>query len=175
MDLKVRRIINNQLIESIFLGVSQILLWGNSYFMIPILGSFIVKETGWSSHFIYSCFSISILISGLISPKVGKKINQLNHNYILLWSGIVMALGLFILSFSYHKITFILGWFVVGLGMGFGLYDALFASLGKKYGKNASVSIVQITLISGFATTIIWPLMAFINEEIGWRLTLIFY
>lgn len=59
--------------------------------------------------------------------------------------------------------------------MGMGLYDALFASLGKKYGKGASRSIVQITLISGFATTMVWPLLAMLNGNFGWRKTVLMY
>lgn len=164
-----------QFTENFFLGIAQVLLWGCSYFALSILADPIIKETNWSPQFIYGYLSISILVSGIISPKIGKKINQSKKNYILFLSGIIMSFGLIIISFSYHKVSYLLGWIFVGIAMGFGLYDALFASLGKKYGKKASSSIVQITLISGFTTTIIWPILSYCTNQYGWRYTLLVF
>jgi len=57
----------------------------------------------------------------------------------------------------------------VGFGMGTGLYDAAFAALGKLYGAEARVPITNLTLIGGFASTVCWPLSAFLAETFGWR------
>lgn len=160
---------SGKLAESFLLGIAQILLWGGSFFLLSILGKPMMQSTGWSHGFIYGCLSFSILISGLISPRVGSIINKSDKNYLLLFSGLVMGLGLMLLSVSYHKLPFIFAWIVIGIGMGLGLYDALFGSLGKKYGSLASKSIVQITLVSGFTTSVIWPLLAFMNEQWEWR------
>jgi MFS family permease len=164
-----------QFIESFFLGIAQILLWGCSYFVLSILADPIMKETNWSPQFIYGCLSISILISGLISPKIGRIINNSQKNYILFLSGIIMSLGLITISLSSGKIVYFVGWVLLGIAMGFGLYDALFASLGKKYGKKASGSIIQITLISGFATTVAWPILSYCSTNYGWRNSLLIF
>ena len=161
-----------QVFESINLGFGQILLWGGSYFMLSILGQPIMDETNWSHDFIYGSLSLAMLISGLISPKIGKAINSQERNLIMPLSGLIMAIGLMIISLSHHQVLFVTGWVIVGIAMGMGLYDALFASLGKKYGRNASQSIAQIMLISGFTTTIIWPLLSYLNNQFGWRITL---
>ena len=42
-----------------------------------------------------------------------------------------------------------LAWLVLGVGMGFGLYDAAFAVLGRIYGTNARGAITGITLHRG--------------------------
>jgi hypothetical protein len=55
--------------------------------------------------------------------------------------------------------------------MGFGLYDAAFAALGRIYGDAARRSITGITLIAGFASTVGWPLSAWGLDTIGWRNT----
>lgn len=163
------------LLENILLGFAQILLWGGSFFLLSVLGEPMMKESGWSYQLVYGSLSASIFVSGLVSPMIGKIINKGGKNYILLLSGVVMASGLTILSFAENEILFIFSWIVIGLAMGMGLYDALFASLGKKYGKGASGSIVQITLISGFATTVAWPLLAMLNGNFGWRKTVLMY
>ena len=60
-------------------------------------------------------------------------------------------------------------WLLLGIGMGFGLYDAAFATLGRIYGSSARGAITGITLIAGFASTIGWPLSSLGLETIGWR------
>jgi hypothetical protein len=53
--------------------------------------------------------------------------------------------------------------------MGTGLYDAVFAALGRMYGSEARGPITNLTLFGGFASTICWPLSAFMIEHAGWR------
>ena len=64
---------------------------------------------------------------------------------------------------------YLLAWVVLGAGMGTGLYDAVFAALGKLYGKEARTPITNLTLFGGFASTVCWPLSAFLAETVGWR------
>ncbi len=155
--------------KNIVLGLAQILLWGGSFFILAILAGPIMKETGWSHQLVYGCLSLSLLVSGLISPKIGRIINSKNSSLVLLYSGIAMGIGLILIGLSQHFFVFVLGWFIIGIAMGMGLYDALFATLGKKYGKDASKSIVQITLISGFAPTVSWFLVSLLLSNFGWR------
>ena len=63
----------------------------------------------------------------------------------------------------------VVAWLLLGVGMGFGLYDAAFGALGRIYGDAARRSITGITLIAGFASTVGWPLTAWGLETIGWR------
>jgi len=63
----------------------------------------------------------------------------------------------------------VLAWFLLGIGMGYGLYDAAFGALGRIYGEAARGPITGITLIAGFASTVGWPLTALGLEHIGWR------
>jgi hypothetical protein len=53
--------------------------------------------------------------------------------------------------------------------MGYGLYDAAFAALGRIYGDAARGPITGITLMAGFASTVGWPLTALGLDHIGWR------
>jgi hypothetical protein len=64
---------------------------------------------------------------------------------------------------------------ILGGGMGTGLYDAVFAALGKLYGKEARVPITNLTLFGGFASTVCWPLSAFLAESVGWRSACLIY
>lgn len=59
--------------------------------------------------------------------------------------------------------------------MGTGLYDAVFAALGRLYGSEARGPITNLTLFGGFASTICWPLSAFMIDHIGWRAACMVY
>src|SRR5262249_34512545 len=64
---------------------------------------------------------------------------------------------------------YLLAWVLIGFGMGTGLYDAVFAALGRMYGSEARGPITSLTLFGGFAGTVCWPLSAFMIEHLGWR------
>src|SRR5262249_31486012 len=55
------------------------------------------------------------------------------------------------------------------LGMGTGLYDAVFPALGQMYGHGARGPITNLTLFGGFASTVCWPLSAQLIDVAGWR------
>ena len=53
--------------------------------------------------------------------------------------------------------------------MGAGLYDPAFATLGRLYGREGRSAITTLTLFGGFASTVCWPLSAFLDAHLGWR------
>ncbi len=157
------------------LGVAQIILWGASYFLLSVLSRHIMVEMGWTYQKVYGCLSLALIISGLLLPKVGRMIQRTNRYSVLLLSGFVMAIGLVVVGSSVNFLMFALGWMVIGVAMAMGLYDALFAAIGKKYGTNASKSIVWITLISSLAPSISWLFTKYILDCFGWRNTCYIY
>ena len=68
-----------------------------------------------------------------------------------------------------------MAWLVIGLGMGAGLYDPAFATLGRLYGERGRSAITTLTLFGGFASTVCWPLTAFLDAHLGWRGTCLVY
>ena len=160
---------------SLVLGLSQILLWGGSFFLMAIVGEPIVRDTGWPHEWVYGALSLALLVSGLMAPAIGRRVGKAGGEQVMKYSGIVIAAGLAIAALAPHILVFFLGWIVIGAGMAMGLYDALFAALGKRYGASAGKAFTYITLISGFCTTIIWPLLTLLLGQFGWRGTLLIY
>jgi hypothetical protein len=60
-------------------------------------------------------------------------------------------------------------WALMGLAMGSGLYEAAFAALVRLRGQEARRAITGITLVAGFASTVGWPLTAWMEAQFGWR------
>lgn len=157
------------------LGILQVLVWGGSFFLMAVMADPIIKDTGWASQWVYGALSLSILVSALLAPAVSRLIARQGGRAVLASSGAGVAIGLFLMAGATSLPLFLLAWAVIGVGMALGLYEALFACLGAVYGERASSAITGITLISGFATTICWPVVALIIEHIGWRSTCIAY
>jgi predicted MFS family arabinose efflux permease len=154
---------------SVLLAIAQILVWGGSFFLMAMLAVPVVKDTGWSQQWVYGSLSLGILISGLLAPMVGRGVARMGGRLILASSGLIIALGLALIASAPNLPCFVLAWVVMGVGMSVGLYDPLFATLGQLYGNNARSAITRITLISGFCTTLVWPLLAILIEHFGWR------
>ena len=53
--------------------------------------------------------------------------------------------------------------------MSAGPYDAAFSALGRLYGRDARAAITQLTLWGGFASTVCWPITAWLVESVDWR------
>jgi hypothetical protein len=151
------------------LGIAQILAWGTSFYFPAVFAEPIVAETGWSLGFVVAGTSIGLLTAGLISPQVGRIIDTHGGRPVLLASSSFYAAGLAGVGLSHSLPVYLLAWVLIGLGMGTGLYDAVFAALGRMYGSAARGPITNLTLFGGFASTICWPLSAFMIEHVGWR------
>ncbi len=151
------------------LGIAQIIAWGGSFFLLSVMADPIAAETGWGRQWIYGALSVGILVSGLLAPLSGKLVARYGGRIQLASSGVVMALGLVIMAFAHSLEVFFLAWLVLGVGMAIGLYETLFATLGGLFGTQASSAISSITLISGLATTVAWPVVAVLVEQLGWR------
>jgi hypothetical protein len=153
------------------LGTTQTLAWASSYYLPAILADPIGRDLGVSSNWIFAAFSASLVISALLGPRVGRQIDLVGGRSVLCISNLTLAAGLVLLGFTWSIPVLVAAWLLLGIGMGFGLYDAAFGALGRIYGDGARRSITGITLIAGFASTVGWPLTALGLETIGWRNT----
>jgi predicted MFS family arabinose efflux permease len=153
------------------LGTTQTLAWASSYYLPAILADPIGRDLGVSSNWIFAAFSASLVISALLGPRIGRRIDLVGGRQVLSASNVTLAAGLALLGCSYSIPVLVVAWLLLGVGMGLGLYDAAFAALGRIYGDNARRSITGITLFAGFASTVGWPLTAWGLDTIGWRET----
>jgi predicted MFS family arabinose efflux permease len=157
------------------LGVAQLIGWGTSFYFPGVLAAPIAADTGWPLSFIVGGVSLGLLIAGLISPQVGRFIAAHGGRPVLAASSLLFAAGLCMLALAPALWVYLAGWIVVGAAMGAGLYDAAFAALGRLYGSAARGPISALTLFGGFASTVFWPLGAWLAAAIGWRETCLTY
>jgi len=157
------------------LGVFQILAWGSSFYLLGVLAPAITADTGWPPALVVSGLSLALLAAGIVSPKVGRTIQQHGGRPVLATSSVLLAGGLIAVGLATTPWIYLIAWLLIGLGMGTGLYDPAFATLGRQYGQAARRMITAVTLFGGFASTICWPISAFLLEKAGWRSTCFAY
>ncbi|SON54092.1 oxalate/formate antiporter family transporter [Hartmannibacter diazotrophicus] len=151
------------------LGVTQIFAWGSSYYLLAVLARPIAQETGWPMSWTVGGFSVGLLVAGLIAPGAGRAIEAYGGRPVLALGSLLLACGLLFLGLSESLPVYLLSWTVLGAGMACGLYDAAFSTLGRYFGREARSAITLLTLFGGFASTICWPISAFIVDRLGWR------
>ncbi|ARP94209.1 MFS transporter [Bordetella genomosp. 13] len=154
---------------SVLMGIAQILMWGGSFFLLSVLADPIHRDTGWSMAWIYGALTLGVLVSGLLSPRANVYIARGQGRQVLVASSWITAVGLCVVGAAPNLWVFFAGWCLIGAGMAGGLYDPLFATLGVMYGQRARPAINAVTLIAGFTTTVIWPVLAWMVEPLGWR------
>jgi predicted MFS family arabinose efflux permease len=157
------------------LGVTQIFAWGSTFYLLGVLANPISRDTGWSYDWVVSGISVGLLMAGMISPRVGRAINRRGGRLTLALSAILLAGGLLLLGSSQDIAWYLMAWLLVGAGMGSGLTDAAFSTLGSIYGEDARNPITSLTLFAGFASTVCWPLSAYLVDHLGWRGTCFVY
>ncbi|UYW28280.1 MFS transporter [Methylorubrum extorquens] len=157
------------------LGVVQILTWGSSFYLLSVLAAPMTQDTGWPLGWVIGGLSLGLLVAGLISPRVGAFIGEHGGRPVLAFAAVALVLGLTGLALAPNVTAYLAAWLLVGLGMGTGLYDPAFATLGRLYGAEARPAITTLTLWGGFASTVCWPLSAFLIEQVGWRGTCLVY
>ncbi len=151
------------------LGVTQILAWGGSYYLPAVLAGPVSADTGWSPTWVVGGLSVGLLAAAAVSPTVGRVIARRGGRPVLVASAVLLAAGQCGLALAPSLPAFMAAWVVVGLGMAAGLYDPAFATLGRLYGAGGRSAITTLTLFGGFASTIAWPLTAFLVTSLGWR------
>jgi len=151
------------------LGTTMTVGYAASYYIPAVLAVPMAEDLGVSPVWVFGAFSVALAMSALFGPWAGTRVDGGAGRAVLMASNLVFAAGLVLLALSPSLPVLFLGWAVIGLGMGIGLYEVGFATLTGIFGKDARGPITGITLIAGFASTIGWPLSGVMLATWGWR------
>jgi predicted MFS family arabinose efflux permease len=158
-----------------FLGVSQLICWGISYYLIGGFGDRMASDLGWSHSVVYGGFTAALVVMGLTSPLIGRTIDRVGGRQVMVAGSLLLALGCAGLAVSHGIIAYYASWCCLGIAMRLTLYDAAFAVLARLGGVTAKRPMAQITLLGGLASTVLWPIGNLLAEQWGWRGALLCY
>lgn len=151
------------------LGSAQTLAWASSYYLPAVLAAPMARSLGIPVSVVFAVFSAAMAVSALVGPLAGRAIDRHGGRPVLIGTNLLFAAGLASLAFAQGPWSMALAWLLIGIGMGAGLYEAAFSTLVRLYGVGARNAITGITLVAGFASTVGWPLSAWLELRFGWR------
>ncbi|WP_330256123.1 MFS transporter [Nocardia sp. NBC_00565] len=157
------------------LGISQMVCWGVTYYLIGIFGDRIAADLGWSSTLVQGGFSVALLIMGLTSAVTGRCIDRYGGRPVMAAGSVLAAFGCAGVAVATTPIGYFAAWACLGSAMRCTLYDAAFAALARIGGPAAKQSMSQITLLGGLASSVFWPIGHGLAELLGWRGALLCY
>ena len=151
------------------LGTAQTLAWASSYYLPALLAQPMARDLGVGTSTIFAAFSLALVVSALLGPLAGHAIDRHGGRPVLLGTNLLFAAGLGALALAQGPVGLFAAWALIGIAMGSGLYEAAFATLVRLYGQGARGAITGITLLAGFASTVGWPLTAWMEATWDWR------
>ncbi|WP_442909194.1 MFS transporter [Ideonella sp. BN130291] len=151
------------------MGAAQTLAWASSYYLPAMLAAPIAHDLGVGVPTVFAAFTLALLVSAAVGPASGRLIDLRGGRPVLMATNALFAAGLVALGLAQDRLTLFAAWALLGLAMGSGLYEAAFATLVRLYHQGARNPITGITLVAGFASTVGWPLTAWMEAHFGWR------
>lgn len=157
------------------LGLSQLVSWGISYYVVAVFGEAIAADLGWSRSLVHGGFSAALVVMALSSRVAGAMIDRHGGRRVMAAGSVLTAIGCAGLALSRGVPAYYAAWACLGLAMRFTLYDAAFAALARIGGPGAQRAMSQITLLGGLASTTFWPIGHALAGRFGWRGALLAY
>ena len=151
------------------LGAMQVIGWGTSFSTLTVFGSTIGDELGLSRVVVFGGVTVQLLVSALLSPRIGQLIDRVGARMIMTIGSIVAALALIVQSVATGLVSYMLGWILIGIAAPLMLNNAAMPGLVQVVGPNARRWITGLTLISGLTSTVFLPINFLMLETVGWR------
>src|SRR5664279_5614095 len=113
----------------LYLGLSQLICWGISYYLIGGFGDRMARDLGWSQAVVYGGFTAALVVMGLTSPTIGRMIDRVGGRQVMTAGSLLLATGCAGLAVSHGIVPYYASWCCLGIAMRLTLYDAAFAVL----------------------------------------------
>jgi MFS family permease len=154
---------------AVMLGVTQTITWGIVYYHFSAFVPAQEADLGWSRGQMSGALSVAMLLSGLAAAPVGY---WLDHHgpRLLMTLGSVAAVALLVaLAQVTSLLEFYVVWALLGLVMATVLYEPAFVVITAWFERQRTRAMMVVTLMAGLASTIFFPVAAWLIERIGWR------
>jgi len=153
----------------VFLAIAQTFIWASASYIFPALLLWWEQDLGWARTELTGAFTLALLVSAAFSPLVGRIIDKGYGPEMMGLTTVGAGILVGCLAFVQEVWQFYLVWLLIGVMISGCLYEPCFAIITRARGLEAKRSIVAITLLAGFASTISFPLAHELANGFGWR------
>ncbi|BBG05825.1 MULTISPECIES: MFS transporter [Pseudonocardia] len=153
------------------LCAAQIVSWGLLYYSLPVAVAPISQETGWSHTVITAALSAGLIVSALAGIRVGRLLDSHSPRAVMTTGSVVGVGAMLLVAWSPNLLMFFLAWVVAGFAQAAVLYPPAFAVITRWYGTRRVGPLTTLTLVGGLASTVFAPLVAYLVDQFGWRVS----
>jgi hypothetical protein len=157
------------------LGATQIVGYGSLYYCLSILVPDIAHDLAVSEQWVYGAFSVALLIGAFAAPMSGTLADRWGAGRVMAVGSVGSALTLVLTAASSGPLMFAVALTLLQIVSAGVLYSTAFTAIVQTGGRKAQTSIVHLTLIAGFASSLFWPLTTWLHGLMSWRDVLLLY
>ena len=153
------------------LCAAQLVSWGLLYYSLPVAVAPISDETGWSHTVITAALSAGLIVSALAGIRVGRLLDYQSPRAVMTTGSLVGVGAMLLVAWSPNLVMFFVAWIVAGFAQSAVLYPPAFAVITRWYGPRRVGPLTTLTLVGGLASTVFAPLVAYLIDQFGWRMS----
>jgi predicted MFS family arabinose efflux permease len=153
------------------LAVTQMTGWGTTYYLPAVLVGPLEADLHLSREVIFGGVTVMLLVGAVVAPRAGAYIGRNGARAPMVLGSVLLALSLAVLAAAQGLPLYVLAWAIVGVGLPLGLTQAAVSAMAMIAGPNARRAISALLLVSGASSSLFWPLTAWLEASVGWRIT----
>jgi predicted MFS family arabinose efflux permease len=151
------------------LALTRIIGWGSIYYSPSVLAGYLQREIGLSPTTIFGGITILLVIGAVISPMLGRHLDRRGTRQAMALGAVISAVGLALLALAQGPISYLATWLVIGLGHAMQLANTGNVTVAQLMGERTRRVIGLMMLVTGLASSVFWPLTAWLSAGYGWR------
>lgn len=151
------------------LCLTRIIGWGSIYYSPSVLASYLHREIGLSPTVVFGGITILLVIGALISPMLGRHLDRRGTREAMALGAVISALGLALLALAQGPVSYLATWLVIGVGHAMQLANTGNVTVAQLMGERTRRVIGLMMLVTGLASSVFWPLTAWLSADYGWR------
>ncbi|RBP62547.1 MFS transporter [Brevibacterium sanguinis] len=153
------------------LCIAELASWGLLYYSLPVAATPIAADTGWSLTTITAALSAGLVVSALAGIRVGRILDAHGPRLVMTTGSLIGVLALLTVAWSPNLVVFFAAWLLAGFAQSATLYPPAFAVITRWYGTERVKPLTLLTLVGGLASTVFAPIIAFLLDTLGWRMS----
>jgi predicted MFS family arabinose efflux permease len=156
------------------LAVTQLVGWG-TISLPAVIGEQLARDLSLSLPAVFAGTTVMLIVTGLSSPLMGSAFVRFGARAVMAAGSLVAAPGFVLIAAAGGPALYYAGWVVLGVAGAAMLSTATYILLNEVAGSGARRPIGTLMLMTGLASSLFWPITAYLTELVGWRATLLIY
>ena len=157
------------------LGLTQLIGWGTSFSALTVLGEPIARELHLAREQAFGGITVMLLVSAVLAPNFGRRIDADGARRLMVPGTLVGAVALLVIAAAQGAYSYWLGWAIFGLAVAMMLTNAAVPALVQIAGPDARRAVTATTIITGITSVVFLPLTSWLEQVVGWRITLLMF